>query len=405
MTSNGMNNNSIHTINPHTRLAPAPHYNMNGDVIKSATDNAHFNSVHNSRCVSRKCIISNNMNKPNSNEYDPNMYVTDTEENMIQKAIEISLIEENMIQQAINVSLCEYNIQNQSKINIQNLSLIETAPDNNTNNDIDTCDDTIIKTITTKCNNDESSLDRYVRLIVDDVVNINNSQQTDILSAHIITPINLQDQSCLDIGEPMDIDDQYQISDKLVSRRFKTDSLNFTDMEEEHYDFIVGRGRTDLEGYMNIPINPVFSSRNVVFIDANPKMNADIKQFIETIDFSWFGICKDQDPEERIIVNIIFDWSSFYCGAMQNLTNIVTNIGRRCRIFIPLDSNNNDVPSDIMRELKNSIFTITVENGHYPLFDWTKEGNVCLGINPMSGRPKIIRELVNPDKYILIYAF
>jgi hypothetical protein len=422
---------------------------INTNKIESSIDNTHFNSVKNSRCVSRKLLVNNECNTVQSKllpepcsgniraspaisslrrgNTSQNDILAKTEENMIQQAIKKSLIEENMINHAIIESLNEYNMQNQS---VSNNLPIDNINDNVNINNIDH-----IKKISTKCNTDPI-LDRYIHLLVDNIVHINHSEQSEqstqltqltqssdtYLNMSTVNPVFLQKQDLtidqnndnlkisnitdinidINIDEPMDIDEPYQKFSEYNPIDFY---LNINNIEQEHYDFIVGRGRNELPDYMNLPINPVFASRNVVFIDCNPNMQADIQQRIEYVDFSWFGICNEQDPHERISVNIIFDWSSFYCGAMQNLKNIVTSIGRRCHIFVPLDSTSNNIPIDISRELQTSIFTIIVKDGRYPLFDWNKDSDISLGINPMTGKRKIISELVNPNKYMIIYAF
>ena len=175
-------------------------------------------------------------------------------------------------------------------------------------------------------------------------------------------------------------------------------------IEYKHCDFIVGRGRTELVTHMNLPLNPAFMTRNVIFIDADPNVNPDICQYIENVDFNPFGICNNQDPDEHIEIRIIFDWASFYCGAMQNLTDIVAKIGRKCQILVPLDKTENTIPLDVQRALNNNVFKISINEGYYPLFDWSLEGEDCLGINPMSLKPKIMSDIINPDRYMIIYC-
>jgi hypothetical protein len=134
-------------------------------------------------------------------------------------------------------------------------------------------------------------------------------------------------------------------------------------------------------------------------------MNADIKQCLNEVDFSLFDVCKDQDPNENISVRIIFDWSTFYCGALQTLTDVVNKIGRRCQILVPLDPHENIVPLDVVRHLANGPYTLTVAEGQHPLFDWSLDGNPILGTNYMNGQPKRISDIVNPKRYLRIYAF
>ena len=159
-----------------------------------------------------------------------------------------------------------------------------------------------------------------------------------------------------------------------------------------HFDFVIGRGKVYPIGYMNIPLNPRLYNRNLIYIDPNLEMDADIKQRLHEIDFSIFGICKDQDITESIDIRFIFDWSSFYCGALHSLTNVIMGIGRKCQILVPLSKNENTIPSDIKSELSSDIFTISLVEGFYPLFD--KTNNI-----------KLLEDYINSSRYIKIYAY
>ncbi len=167
--------------------------------------------------------------------------------------------------------------------------------------------------------------------------------------------------------------------------------------KHEHYDFIIGRGQDEPNEYLNFPLNPMFHNRNIIYIDPNPVMNADIKQPLQDVDFSYFGICKYQDRKENINVRFIFDWSSFYCGALQCLTDIVLKIGRRCQILVPLNKEELYIPKDIINTLNNKIFTLSTTEGKYILFDWTQEHK--LPIN------KKMSTYINCERYINIHAF
>lgn len=196
------------------------------------------------------------------------------------------------------------------------------------------------------------------------------------------------ERSNLDCSNMIIDDDLLKKNDQYINKKNNSIITNIN----PHYDFIIGRGKNDPSGYMNFPLNPIFSKRNIVFIDANPIMNADIKQLLHHVDFNNFGICHNQDPMEVIDVRFLFDWSSFYCGALQNLNEIISKIGRKCQIFVPLSKDENTIPIEIKGTLSNKIFMITLVEGYYPLFNWNNESQT-------------IKDYINPNRYIRIYAY
>ena len=169
----------------------------------------------------------------------------------------------------------------------------------------------------------------------------------------------------------------------------------------DHIDFIIGRGKSYPEYGLNLPLNPdlITSNRNIIFIDQDLGMNPDINQRIEDVDFMQFNICKTQDPDEKIYIRFFFDWSSFYCGAVQSLTQIIKKIGRKCQIFVPLYIDENKIPGDVIRELSDNIFKINIIEGKYPMFNW----------DPSIIIPKLdnktIGSIVNENYYMKIDAY
>jgi hypothetical protein len=166
-----------------------------------------------------------------------------------------------------------------------------------------------------------------------------------------------------------------------------------------HYDFIVGRGKNAPNHYMNFPLNPNLQKRNIVYIDPNPAMDADIRQMLDEVDFRSFGICKDQDPKEEINIRFFFDWSSFYCGAIQSLTKVILGIGRKCQIFVPLSKDEQTIPSDVKFRLSSNIFTLALVEGRYPMFDWNEHNDPVIHAKPS------MRNVMNPDRYIRIDTY
>ena len=173
-----------------------------------------------------------------------------------------------------------------------------------------------------------------------------------------------------------------------------------------HYDFIVGRGKNAPNHYMNFPLNPKLQKRNLIYIDPNPIMDADIRQMLDEVDFRSFGICKDQDPKEEINIRFFFDWSSFYCGAIQSLTKVILGIGRKCQIFVPLSKDEQTIPSDVKFKLSSNIFTLALVEGRYPMFDWNENNQEDPEQNdPVIRAKPSMRNVMNPDRYMRIDTY
>ena len=190
--------------------------------------------------------------------------------------------------------------------------------------------------------------------------------------------------------------DQYEIDQKYATA--------------PHIDFIVGRGKNAPRAYMNFPMNHKLLKRNLIYIDPNPAMDSDVKQLLHDVDFSLFGICKNQEqnPNEEIMVRFFFDWSSFYCGAVQSLTDVILRIGRKCQIFVPLSIDEQIIPSQVKNELCSNIFTLNTVEGLYPLFDWNAKNQTIPRVTTVPNHIPIttmIRNVINPDRYMRIDAY
>lgn len=148
-----------------------------------------------------------------------------------------------------------------------------------------------------------------------------------------------------------------------------------------HVDFIVGRGRRDFQGALNLPIDAVFNSRNCVYIDSWDLLKPDICAKFSEVNFGSYGITPFYDPFSQIQVRIFFDWSTFFCGCIQHLFKKCTELGRRCEIYVPLLPSENSIPSDIKRTLWQPVFTVELVSGKYPLFDWGTEKNIYQYVN------------------------
>jgi len=159
-----------------------------------------------------------------------------------------------------------------------------------------------------------------------------------------------------------------------------------------HCDFIIGRGKNNKHGNLNLQLNKNFNQRNIIYIDPDVSVCADVQQLIEDIDFSQFGISLEFDPKEEINIRFIFDWSCFYCTAIDHMMDIIHGLNRRCEIFIPLYLNESIIPTIIRTKFNHPFIRIGLIEGQYPLFDWEDDA-----VN--------ITKHINPSKYILISAY
>lgn len=163
-----------------------------------------------------------------------------------------------------------------------------------------------------------------------------------------------------------------------------------------HIDFIVGRGRKTHSGELNIPLNPLFLTRNTVYIDADKSLQPDIGQELYKINFEVFGITREQDPDNAISVRVLFDYSSFYCGAIQSIHTISTQLKRPYKVYVPLPPNEHKVPTDMTGILWHKCYKFELACGKYPLFDWSAE-NIASSNRPIS-------EFVNAREFVVIHC-
>ena len=155
--------------------------------------------------------------------------------------------------------------------------------------------------------------------------------------------------------------------------------------------FVVGRGRKELYGYMNIPMNPDIIKRGVIFIDNNEESAPDICKYLHDVDLDAYGMLSRQTNDIDFI--IMFDWSSFYCNALEMLQHQMLNLSRRCTIIVPLAPDENIMPNEIKNKLTSKIFTLSITEGQYPMFDWSPQ-NI-----------EKIKSIVNHNRYIEIRVY
>lgn len=189
---------------------------------------------------------------------------------------------------------------------------------------------------------------------------------------------------------PEDIQDSFKDTDEIVridTRRPK-EIVNAADREtanrktviqetaeirttEVMNTFIVGRGRDDPEGNLNLTLNQNVANR-AMYIDYDDELDPDIVGYVENVRFADF-------VEERVI-DIFFDWSAFYCSALPNIDRIAQNVsGHDTNINVPLYTDERSLPGDINRHLdeankklggQGEKIVAMVVYSKYPLFDW-----------------------------------
>jgi hypothetical protein len=162
-------------------------------------------------------------------------------------------------------------------------------------------------------------------------------------------------------------------------------------------NIVVGRGSIYLKGNKNLPINPTIFVPYVIYVDSNEKSEPDIPLLFENIDFAKIGFSNDITD-----IRIYFDWSSFYCTAISNMTKILdrikTQINRPVKVYIPLYPEDKGVPGDVVRHVIsnkpwNLHLNLMLVYGEYPLFDWN------------DSRIAELRECVNESIYLMISTY
>lgn len=187
--------------------------------------------------------------------------------------------------------------------------------------------------------------------------------------------------------DPEDVQDLLKDTDEIVridTRRPK-EIVNTADREtviqetaeihttEVMNTFIVGRGRDDPEGNLNLALNQNVANR-AMYIDYDDKLDPDIVGYVENVRFA--------DFVEEQVIDIFFDWSAFYCSALPNIDRIAQNVlGHDANINVPLYTDERSLPGDITRYLdeankklgQGEKIVAMVVYSKYPLFDWSDE--------------------------------
>lgn len=179
-------------------------------------------------------------------------------------------------------------------------------------------------------------------------------------------------------------------------------SINNGNIEEEsrsclsRLSIIVGRGRKPIDGNKNYPLNPALGFDSyVMFIDQLESPDPDIITKIEDLKLEELGI----SPEVNDI-RVYFDWSTFYCTAMQNIVKFMTRtkkvIDIPLQVYAPLYADDQSIPGDVKRNVMESPSNkgdthLMMVYGSYPLFDWQDRYSL-----------EDLKQNVNPEKYIMI---
>jgi hypothetical protein len=162
------------------------------------------------------------------------------------------------------------------------------------------------------------------------------------------------------------------------------DSINNQE-QNDCYRFVVGRGRKQIGGFLNLPENIAFSE-NCIYVDPISELEPDIECHIQDVDFYLFNNKK---------IELVFDYSTFYCSAMLNLPMIAKKIGRLFTILVPLHTDEKNIPSDALNFCRKHNYEIKMAVGEYPLFDFDKQF--------LHGQRQIVAsKIINKDNYMVI---
>jgi len=241
---------------------------------------------------------------------------------------------------------------------------------------------------------EESLEEKKLNDIINNIDDNNNTNDIDNYLQNMIDNLSITEKKVITSRNGDDMYD-YKKNIKKTNTYNENENNNKTKNEtKKHINIIVGRGPKELKGGLNIPLSPIFTNGNNVFIDALPEVNPDIAKPLSEVDFTQFGITKDQDPENKTDVRIYFDWSSAYCGGLHSIHKIAQQLRRPFEIYVTLSNTENKVPSDVKNILWYRCYDFILEDGHYPLFDWT------VPVLKSSGKP--ISDYVNPNHYLKI---
>lgn len=137
-----------------------------------------------------------------------------------------------------------------------------------------------------------------------------------------------------------------------------------------HLFVIVGRGRHDLDGCLNLPLNPQLDNINTLYVDPNAEYKPDVVAHVQNLNFDSFGVTQNTDINGQINLFFCFDYSSFFCTALDALPLMAKHINRPFVVFVPLGPNENSIPSEVPHILHEPHFSVKLIYGRYPLFDW-----------------------------------
>jgi hypothetical protein len=213
--------------------------------------------------------------------------------------------------------------------------------------------------------------------------------------------INSKDVNSKDVSRDDSTLERINNSFIEMSDRNRDISSQDEENEEEYEDsfrlnVVVGRGRRDLKGGLNFPLNPAIEvCPYLLYVDQNEEPDPDIWTKIEDLRIEEIGLSPDITS-----VRVYFDWSSFYCTAMQEIVRFMNRVrsvtGMSVTVYAPLYADDKSLPGDVKRcvvdsqENKGDIRLMLV-CGTYPLFDWHDMGRITE-----------LRKNVNSEMFIMI---
>lgn len=136
--------------------------------------------------------------------------------------------------------------------------------------------------------------------------------------------------------------------------------------------YVIGRGRTDVKGNINIPLNKKIVIQNLIFIDLNETSNPDYN-----LDFI------EMEYNNKVKNIFLFDWSTFYCSSIKNINKLLQKIDNFV-IYVPMDLDEFKICDEL---LLNKYFISNLVKNKYPLYDWNS---------------KITQKYINPNYFIKI---
>jgi hypothetical protein len=352
------------------------HNNIPRPVCRKCGNHHDRIKIDNQRYRHINCGISENLTHLKNNTKDNTKDNTELEKALINIAVQESL----EIHQMDNVNT---NIINPNNINPLDKKL-EQLPNNEYEKKYAHYANDIIhkkSVIKSKKIRFPQRSNKYTYNHYSDLVKINTRDESDKLN--IIPDINESDCNESDCNESDFISDEIPIDIKCETN--------------DRVNIIVGRGRNEVQGYRNLPLNNIFNNSNILYIDSNEYSDPDILGLLEDIDFTQIGF-----TDIITDIRIYFDWSTFYCTALPNLIKILNHfkneLNRSIKVYVPLYPDDKSLPSDVKKYLIDDNLHLNMKvmlvYGLYPLFEWDNQSRI-----------KDMKDSINQNIYLMISTY